>query len=396
MPPAADAAPAGRLVSLDVFRGLTVAAMILVNNPGSWSHVYPPLQHAAWMGVTPTDLIFPTFLFIAGVAMPFSFAARRARGATRARLARHLLVRCGLLFVIGLALNAVPDGHWRTLRFPGVLQRIAVCVAAAGLGWLALAGPAAAGDSDKRRVRRRCVAIAAVAAVLLAAYWAALAWIPVPGFGAGRLDSLGSLPAYLDRVVFSPAHLWDQGTTPGHGVTYDPEGLLSTMSAVTATLFGLLAGEWLRRPRSEVARTLGLLGVGAALALAGWALSPWLPWNKRIWTSTFALFSGGISLVGFGVVYAIVEWGRVRRGLVPALVLGTNALAAYAASELLADILGHQWAPGSSSMRQWAYERAFGLWLPPDTASLAAAVVFTGLMVLLFAPLYRRRIFLRV
>src|SRR5271170_6637068 len=230
-----------RLVSLDVYRGLTIAGMILVTDPGTYSAVYWPLLHAPWNGWTPTDMIFPSFLFISGVAMTFSFAARTERGEARRQVAVHLVWRAALLIVIGLVLNGFPLFHLHTLRIPGILQRIALCYLGGGLLYLAC---------NAKTRRTRFSILAGVILAILAGYWAALKLVPVPGFGVGRLDSLGSLPAYIDRAVFGTNHLWAYGLTPGYGVTYDPEGLLSTLPAMTNLLMGVLAGELLRAKRS--------------------------------------------------------------------------------------------------------------------------------------------------
>src|SRR5271170_1142794 len=213
-----------RLVSLDVYRGLTIAGMILVTDPGTYSAIYWPLRHAEWTGGTPTDMIFPSFLFISGVAMTFSFAARTARGETRGQLAMHLVWRAALLIVIGLVLNGFPLFHLQTLRIPGILQRIALCYLGGGLLYLACVA---------KTLRSKVSILAGVILAILAGYWATLKLVPVPGFGAGRLDSLGNLPAYLDRAVFGINHLWAYGLTPGYGVTYDPEGIVSTLPALT-------------------------------------------------------------------------------------------------------------------------------------------------------------------
>ena len=221
---------AERLVSLDVYRGLTIAGMILVTDPGTYSAIYWPLRHAEWNGWTPTDMIFPSFLFISGVAMTFSFAARTARGETRRQLAAHLVWRAALLIVIGVVLNGFPLFQLHTLRIPGILQRIALCYLGGGLLYLACI---------TKTLRVKVSILAGAIFTILAGYWAALKLIPVPGFGAGRLDSLGNLPGYIDRAVFGTNHMWAYGLTPGYGVTYDPEGILSTLPALTLLLAGV-------------------------------------------------------------------------------------------------------------------------------------------------------------
>lgn len=385
-----------RLVSLDVYRGLTVAGMLLVTDPGTYSAVYWPLRHAEWNGATPTDMIFPSFLFIVGVAIPFSFAKRIERGADRARLSWHIVLRTVMLFVIGLVVNGFPDYDLHTLRIPGILQRIALCYFCGGLIYLWSRG----------NVRRRAQGsagnwiIAGLTTSILAAYWLVLRLVAVPGFGAGRLDSLGNLPAYIDRSLLGTRHMWAYGLTPGYGVTYDPEGLLSTLPAVATLLIGVLAGEWMRTKRSGRRKAIGLAAAGLILLLVGWLLHPLLPINKRIWTSTFALFSSGVSLVVFSFCYAIVDLERWRRWAVPALVFGTNAIFAFALSSVITTLSDriHLLDGGGAtlSLHRWGYQYGFASWLQPVHASLAYAIAIVLLDMAIVGLLYRRRIFLRV
>jgi predicted acyltransferase len=385
-----------RLVSLDVYRGLTVAGMILVTDPGTYSAVYWPLRHAEWNGATPTDMIFPSFLFIVGVAIPFSFAKRMERGAARARIAGHVVLRSAMLFAIGLIVNGFPDYDLHSLRVPGILQRIALCYFCGGLIYLWSRG----------NVRTRVQGsggnwiIAGLTASILAAYWLMLKLVPVPGFGAGRLDSLGNLPAYIDRSLLGTRHMWAYGLTPGYGVTYDPEGLLSTLPAVATLLIGVLAGEWMRTKRSGRRKAIGLAAAGLILLLVGWLLHPLLPINKRIWTSTFALFSSGVSLVVFSFCYAIVDLERWRRWAVPVLVFGTNAIFAFALSSVITTLSDriHLLDGGGAalSLHRWGYQYGFASWLQPVHASLAYAMAIVLLNMAIVGLLYRRRIFLRV
>ncbi len=243
------------MVSLDVFRGATIAAMILVNDPGSWSHIYPPLEHAEWNGWTPTDLIFPFFLFIVGVSMTLSFASRIARGLTRSALAIHVVRRSALIFAIGLFLNGFPDFDFSSIRIMGVLQRIALCYLVAGLLYLAAFQREPAAERPAR-VRANIRVTAAVAVALLVGYWALMTFVPVPGYGAGRLGKNDNLGAYIDRTLMG-GHLWAES------MTWDPEGFLSTLPAIASLLIGLLAGEWLRSDRACGAQSAGPRGCGS-------------------------------------------------------------------------------------------------------------------------------------
>ena len=378
-----------RLTSLDTLRGLTVAAMILVTDPGTYAHVFPQLLHADWTGATLTDMIFPTFLVTTGLALTLSFAARLARNpnqaASRQTLLRHILRRSVLIFLLGLLLNAVPAFHLATLRLPGVLQRIALCYLAAALLYLAL----------PQNARHRALILATTIAALLAIYWLALTRIPVPGFGPGHLDTLRALPAFIDRRIFPPARLWPYGLTPGLGVTFDPEGLLSTIPALATTLLGTLAGELLRTTLPARRKALLLFGTGLLLIAFGLVLTPAMPLIKKLWTPTFALLSGGFALTTFAVLYFLVDIRNHRRWTAPALVFGTNAILAFTVSGLLTTAL-NLLPIGSQNLHAWANQHLFATWLPPRPASLAYALTVVMMNLLLLLPLFRRRIFLRV
>src|ERR1700682_705848 len=269
---AKDVARTGRIVSLDVFRGITIAAMILVNDPGSCSHIYAPLERAEWNGWTPTDLIFPFFLFIAGVSMVLSFASRAARGITRGSLSIHIARRSVLIFAIGLFLNCFPHFDFHTIRIMGVLQRIALSYLAAGLLYLATCHRGTARDG-KVCVRANIGAIVCVALVLLVGYWALMTFVPVPGYGAGHLSPDENLGAYIDRALMG-GHLWSESRT------WDPEGFLSTLPAIATALIGILTGEWLRSERKGTRKVEGLAIAGTVLMLAGDLFDPYFPINK--------------------------------------------------------------------------------------------------------------------
>lgn len=360
-----------------------------MTDPGTYSSVYPQLLHAQWNGATATDMIFPTFLFSVGVAITLSFRARLERGESRSRIAKHVAIRSVVIFLIGLALNGFPDYNLHTIRIPGVLQRIALCYLCAGLMWLGLSG-AAAGDAIARRIWLMVV-------VILFGYWATLRFVPVPGFGTNRLDSLGYLGAYIDRAVFGINHLWAYGTTPGVGVTYDPEGILSTLPAIATTLIGVLTGEFLRVTRSLRANSGYLAAAGFLLFVAGVLLNPVFPINKRMWTSTFVLLSGGVALMLFALLLYVVDIKQWRRWSAPLLVFGTNAIFTFALSNVITMMTDriHIGAP-PLSLHQWGNVHLFASWLPPVTASLAYAISIVLLNMLVVLPLYRKRIFLRL
>jgi predicted acyltransferase len=412
VPAVSPAAASTRLVSLDVMRGLTIAGMILVTDPGTYSAIFPPLRHAEWQGATPTDMIFPAFLFMVGVSLVFSTHARLRRGATRAQLVRHILVRMVVLIVLGLLVNGFPFYDLQHLRLPGILQRIALCYAAAALLYLVICQPdssAAPLPASKQAAAplRSIVILTTLVAGILIGYWALLRCVSVPGFGPARYDSLGYLGAYIDRAVFTTNHLWAWGLTPGHGVTYDPEGLLSTLPALANTLLGVLAGVWLRMPRPARSKAADLLYFGALLFLVAWPLASLMPINKRIWTSTFALLSGGVSLLCFTLLYWILDvrdHGRsTSASLHPAAtfarIFGTNAILAFVLSSLITaslDAIHLHIAGATLSLHQAGHQYLFATWLPARLGSLGYALAIVALNAALLYPLYRRRVFVRI
>ena len=380
------------MVSLDVFRGITIAAMILVNDPGSWSSIYAPLEHAEWNGWTPTDLIFPFFLFTAGVSMTLSFASRAARGVTRRVMANHVFRRSAVIFAIGLFLNGFPYFDLHTIRIMGVLQRIALCYLAAGMLYLATMRRETGADKTAH-MRANLGAIAGVAVVLLVGYWALMTFVPVPGYGAGHLGKDENLGAYIDRALMD-GHLWSESKT------WDPEGFLSTLPAIATALIGILAGEWLRAKRSGTRKASELLIAGAVLMVAGRLLDPYFPINKNLWTSTFVLFTGGFAMLLLAVCYWVVDLRGARKWAAPFLVFGMNAILAYAlaaiVSETSIDFEFTGAGERAETLHGWLYNNFFVPYMSPKNASLAFAVLFVALIVALLWPLYRKKIFLRV
>jgi predicted acyltransferase len=380
------------MVSLDVFRGTTIAAMILVNDPGSWSHIYPPLEHAEWNGWTPTDLIFPFFLFIVGISLTLSFASRIARGLTRGALAIHVARRSALIFAIGLFLNGFPEFDFSSIRIMGVLQRIALCYLVAGLLYLATFQREAAVERPAR-VHANLRVTAAVAVALLAGYWALMTFVPVPGYGAGHLGKEDNLGAYIDRTLMG-GHLW------GESVTWDPEGLLSTLPAIASVLIGILAGEWLRSDRRAGRKALGLAAAGLALLAAGRLIHPYFPINKNLWTSSFVLFTGGFAMLVLAACYWVIDVRAWRAWAAPFLVFGMNAILAYALAALVSEVStdfeflnfrGHE-----TTLHGWIYDKYFVPHLSPVNASLGFAVFFVVVIFVLLWPFYRGKLFLRV
>lgn len=380
------------MISLDVFRGATIAAMILVNDPGSWSHIYPPLEHAEWNGWTPTDLIFPFFLFIVGVSMTLSFSSRIARGLSPGALRIHVVRRSALIFILGLFLNGFPGFDFSSIRIMGVLQRIALCYLVAGLLYLATFHREPSRERAES-VRANIPVTAAVAVALLVGYWALVMFVPVPGYGAGHLGKDDNLGAYIDRTLMG-GHLWAES------VTWDPEGFLSTLPAIASLLIGILAGEWLRSDRAEGRKVAGLAVAGLVLLVAGRLLHPYFPINKNLWTSSFALFTAGFAMFLLAVCYWMVDVRVWRAGTTPFLVFGMNAILAYTLAALVSEVSTDFEFSGSAgheiTLHGWLYERFFVPHFSPVNASLVFAIFFVVVIFALLWPFYRRKLFLRV
>ncbi len=380
-----------RLQSLDALRGITIASMILVTDPGTYAARYWPLCHADWLGGTPTDLIFPAFLVMTGIAMTLSFASRRERGDTSHHLLGHVLRRTILLLLLGLFLNAFPTFALHTVRIPGILQRIAVCYMLGSLLYFA------AHTSALRTRLRPPFSLALAATLLLFTCALLLLFVPVPGFPGEHFTTAGNIGAYLDRQVFGIRHLWPYGTTPGLGVTFDPEGLLSTLGALATTLLGVIAGEWLRTTATPARKATSLALASCVLIAAGFALSPILPIIKKIWTPSFALISAGAALLLLAALYAIIDIRRIRFWTPPALIFGTNAILAFAISTIITTLLDFLHISGITlTCHKWGYQHLFLPWLSPIHASLAYAFGIVLLNLLLLLPLYRRNLFLRL
>lgn len=364
----------GRLVSLDAFRGLTIAGMILVNNPGSWSYVYAPLGHAPWHGWTPTDLIFPYFLFIVGVAIPFSFARRLASGASRADLMGHVARRALVLIALGIAMRAVPDFDFGSMRLYGVLQRIGLVYFAAAAAYLFLDG--------KGR------ALAAVA--LLFGYWALMSWVPVPGYGPGDLSPEGNLAAWIDRLVL-PGRLW-QGN-------WDPEGLLSTLPAIVSSLLGIATGEWLRSGRDGSSVTRGLLAAGLVGTVVGLAWGVVFPINKNLWTSSYVVFTTGTALLVLAALYWLIDVRGLRGAWEKWMVVyGMNAITVFVASGMLSKTLARVRLEGGEgpSLYGWIYENGFRSWAGDYNGSLAFALAYVAFWLAMMWILHARRIYVKI
>ncbi len=364
-------APATRLQSLDVFRGATLASMVLVNNPGSWDHVYPPLEHAAWNGWTFTDTVFPFFLWIVGVAMTLSFARRLERGDDRRKLFWHVLRRSAILFAIGLFLSGFPYFHLDRIRILGVLPRIAICYLLAASIFLA--------------ARLRGIILCTVG--LLLGYWLLMSFAPVPGCGAGHFEVDCNFARYIDGIVLK-GHMWSQTKV------WDPEGVVSTIPAIATTLFGVLMGFLLRSKVSPAEKTVWMFVLGNALLTVGLILNQWLPINKNLWTSSYSIFMAGLASVVFAFCYWLVDVQGWRRWVRPLAVYGMNAIAVFILSGLIGRCLGLI-KIGEQSLSGWIFNTGFAPLASPINASLVYAVVNVLFYYLIAYGMYRRGWFLR-
>jgi predicted acyltransferase len=369
-----------RLVALDAFRGMTIAGMLLVNNPGTWSAIYPPLEHAPWHGWTPTDLIFPFFVFIVGITTHIALTAREREGASSSAVTARILRRGALIILLGLLLQAFPyfpSTRLTGLRFPGVLQRIGVCYIAAAL-------------IARRRSSRD---VAGITALLLVVYWGLQTLVAPPGIASPTIDvPENTLSAWLDRIIFGK-HLWQQSKT------WDPEGLLSTVPAIGTCLLGVLAGRRLSSSEPLPNRLNALFAVGAAGMVAGLMWNWVFPINKNLWTSSYVLFTAGMASVALATLVWLVDLRGRRRWVAPFVTYGLNPITAFVASGMMARTMGllHVSMGGEPvSLQQAIYRSAFASWLLPRNASLAYAVAFVMLWYGILRVLERRGIVLKV
>ena len=407
LPSGPSVAPRERLLSLDVFRGMTVAGMLLVNDPGDWGAIYHPLEHAAWHGWTPTDLVFPFFLFIVGITTHLSLGARRARGDTDDAIRAQIVRRGALIFLFGLLINGFPYFTWGDVagvadptlgqrivdrllhwRVMGVLQRIGLAYTIAAL------------IAFRTTIRQQVVIIAS----LLFGYWIVMTVLPVPGegtIGALLLDQPSrTMAAWVDRAVLDWSrfglgnHVW------GSTRTWDPEGVLSTVPAIASVMLGNLAGRWLgeRRPLTE--RLAGLSSAAGVAMMVGLMWHWAFPINKSLWTSSYVLFTAGVAALTLSTVMWVVDFNRVRRFTAPFVVYGINPIVAFVGSAVMArciySIIEVTYAGERISLQQGIYRTLFASWLSPMNASLAFALAFVAFWYGVLLLLHRRGIVLKV
>ncbi len=425
-----------RLVALDVFRGMTIAGMVLVNNPGTWSAIYPPLAHAEWHGITPTDYIFPFFLFIVGAAIPIALGKRIEEGITN-KVYFKIFSRAALIFFLGLFMAAFPlfnfskpeipqfakiiamltliaivylwltgksnpalmtlaalvvflaalyfagyplvFTNFETLRIPGVLQRIAVCYLITSLIFL----------------HTNWKQLTIIGVILLFFYWLLMTIVPVPGCDVTTInDKACNLAAYLDRTILGVNHIWRSAKV------YDPEGILSTIPAIVTTISGVLTGLWLKSKRGDLEKVSGMFFFGLILLVLAWCWNPFFPFNKALWTSSYVLYTSGLALCFLGFCYYLIDIKGYDKWTKPFVIFGMNALALFIGSGLMARMMSIIKVAGAEgkeiSLQVWIYQTVFAPLADAKTSSAMYAVCFILFWLFLMWLLYRKRIYIKV
>jgi predicted acyltransferase len=366
--------PQKRLLSLDLFRGMTIVAMILVNNPGTWQHVYPMLRHAQWNGLTFTDWIFPFFLFIVGISISLSMSKRLEAGDSQGHILLKIFRRSLILFLLGVFLYLFPDFKFATMRIPGVLQRIAVVYLICAIVFL----------KTSWRVQ------ACLAGFLLLFYWLLMTVVPVPGVGSANLEPVTNLAARLDFLLLK-GHLWKPES--------DPEGILSTLPAIGTGLLGMLTGHWLRRKMEDSVKTVWMFVFGIAGIVIGSIWGWFFPINKNLWTSSYVLTTAGIGLLVLAACYWLVDVVGYKKWTKPFVVYGANAIGIYFVSHCVSSLLYEiniKSGETTQTIHGWILQKLCLSWLNPLNASLCYAIVFTMIWLIPLWILYRKRIFIKI
>ena len=348
--------------------------MILVNNPGSWEYVYAPLRHAEWHGWSPTDLVFPFFLFIVGVSISLALSRRISRETGLRNVTIKIFKRSTILFALGLFLELFPSFDFSQVRIPGVLQRIAICYLVSSILFL------------KTGVKRRAVA----AFLLLGGYWAIMKLVPIPGYGAGFLGPEGNLCGYIDSKILG-THMYKPG--------FDPEGILSTIPSIATTLIGVMTGDWMRSKAQAVRKCMGLFLGGLAFVIIGLLLHPLFPINKQLWTSTYVLLTSGAALILFGIFYGMIDVLGKKKWSIPLLAFGTNAIAVYVGAGLFVKSLGlikimdkGNYVP----LKTYIFGNLLAPWAGPFNGSLIYPLLLLLLGWAIIFPLYKKEIFIKI
>jgi predicted acyltransferase len=360
-----------RLISLDALRGFTIAAMVIVNDPGSWQHVYWPLRHAEWNGCTITDLIFPFFLFIVGISIVLAYSKRLDAGVPEKSMYRKILIRAFNIYALGIFLNMFPDFDFTSIRWVGVLPRIAFVFLACALLFL--------NTSWKQQIW--------IASFILVIYWIIVAFVPVPGMGSPDLSAPGQNWAnYLDDRIL-PGALYRE--------TWDPEGILSTFPAIVSGMIGMLIGKLYLSMQDENRRLVWLYFAGFALFLAGGLWNWFFPINKNLWTSSYVLYTAGLGTLGLATCILVVDMLGYTRWTFLGRVYGANAITSYVLAGMLT-VVFYRMKIGGASLNQWFMDGISGMGFDPKFVSMLYAVLY---MLIIFVPalvLYRKKIFIKI
>ncbi|MGI4805247.1 MAG: acyltransferase family protein [Janthinobacterium lividum] len=370
--------PKPRLLSLDVFRGITVAMMTLVNNPGDWGHIYTPLEHSEWNGCTPTDLVFPFFLFIVGVSIVFALESKKADPALHRQLITNIIRRAVILFAIGLILSLFPHFNFATVRIPGVIQRIAVVYLIVGLLYLF-------------QTRK---AMLITFWVILIGYYLLMTFVPVPGVGYANLNPETNLGAWIDRSILGEAHLWKSSKT------WDPEGILTDLPAVATGIFGVLIGTFLKRKQDEAQKVSWLFAVGVLAVITGLLVDLFFPINKALWTSSYVLYAGGLAVIGLTLLYWLIDVQGYKRFTKPFVIFGVNAITVYTFSGIIPRVLTmitfHNAEGNLQTLQEYLYNTFFVPYFSPINASLAGGLTYVLIWYVILWLMYRKNIIIKV
>lgn len=367
-----------RLLSLDFFRGLTVAAMILVNNPGDWGHIYAPLEHSKWNGCTPTDLIFPFFLFMVGVSITYAIGSKKDDRTLHKQIILKALKRSVIIYIIFALLGLIPNFDFAHFRIAGVLPRIAVVFFICVIIYL----------------KSNFKLWLWLFSIILIVYCILMTVVPVPGIGYAALEPGKNLAAWVDNLILTPKHMWS-GTK-----TWDPEGILSTLPAITTCLFGMMAGTTLKNPnKKESEKVAWLLTFAFFSVIAALIWNNWFPINKALWTSSFVLYTGGLATAGLTISYWLIDVHHRKKYLTPFIAYGSNAITAYVAADVVLMILAfiHINLHGTkTNLQDYLYQTVFVPNFSSINASLAGALTYVLILMIPMLILYKKKIFIKV
>lgn len=392
----------GRLVSLDALRGFTIAAMIVVNSPGSWSHVYGPLLHAEWHGMTLTDLVFPFFLFIVGVSITLAYSKRLNAGAPKGDIYKKIFSRSAKIYLLGIFLWLWPEFDFGNIRYVGVLQRIAVVFLCCSLLFL------------HTNWKQQAVILGS----LLLGYWLMLYAIPVPidaviqqALNTGIIERAGGNVVGLGEIskvssgFIAPnvepginfAAWFDRQIVPGYFYekSWDPEGFLSTLPAIGTCILGMLSGKLLLSDKDTYQKLTWIFFAGFVLFIAGMMWSWFFPLNKNLWSSSYVFASGGLAMMFLGAFLLIVDVLEYKRWTRPGIVFGANAITSYVLSGVLLTVFYND-LMSFQALNQVFLEWVIDLGLPAKLGSLLYALLYTSVLYIPAVILYGKKIFIKV